>query len=203
MNPTDRVAEILTSSPIGNLHFTCGQQITPSLFSKVANALKLPHAGIKVVPVTALPADAKYDEKSNQLQLLAPYNDADYQQTQMRALVVHECVHAIADIQKLNLNRSSTEAAGFLAQTLYTMLRSSSHTIVTSAAAYGGDQQLANIFKKCRDIVTKYNLLNHSAVVSHNDVNDLKNIIHAIGVYNHQWFWDLLQFDGVKGVSKH
>ena len=95
---------------------------------------------------------AFYDGRDNTLMPQngnAPLNLAD------RALILHECTHAIADINELAVRSQDDEVAGFLAQLTYMLLSSPSPM---PAGTPRGASPVGNLVFALRTVIQKYNL---------------------------------------------
>jgi hypothetical protein len=172
------VIEILSAPPIDKVNFLCGVHVTPAHFQRVKNAIDRTIFVELARRADIEDADSKYNPKENKLYLAAPFNSTDYYHgVPTRALVIHEVVHAIVDIAKMSITQISTEAAAYLAQALYWV--TSGKTIPQDAAAYNGDVAMAAIFGKCKTLIDNYGLDRQFGIVSLNDLNDLRRLVHA------------------------
>jgi len=177
------VISVLSKPPIQRISFWCGMHVTPALFFDVKNAVENGKIKVIVVPANLLDdADGEYFPDKNTLAIADTVTSSDFDHgVRTRCLIVHETVHAIADMKKLTISQISSEAAGYLAAAVYRVL--SAQPIPSSESQYDYDEAMKNIWKKCDELIYKYGLQLGIGVVSTEDLNDLRNLIHKHSQY--------------------
>jgi len=138
---------------------------------------------IRVVPGTGSDA-AFYDGHKNIIITGAsrkPLSDGD------QAQILHECTHAIVDINKLDVEKLTEEVASYLAQATFTAIY-----YPTKFKLYSGPRVRARPFTNFTfaldDVVEKYNLHNtrgRGARISASDIWNLRTLLHQVPDYGH------------------
>ncbi|MCW5746527.1 MAG: hypothetical protein KIT36_10050 [Alphaproteobacteria bacterium] len=111
-----------------------------------------------------------------------------------RTNLVHECTHAISDINKCNVTRMTDEAAAYLAQIAYLLLLDPSITEPPIGLP------IDNMSRLCMKLIDKYRIGRTEglgAMISHDDVADLARLVHAIPDYANIRENEKLAADGV------
>lgn len=110
----DAFASTLNDPANAVINFQIGTiQVSPTRLSKVAGAIKAKKIKVEVGGTGSF--SATYEAARNTLTVASP----DVNSELTKALIVHEAVHAICDLEKMTYDAVDGEAAGYTAQALY------------------------------------------------------------------------------------
>ena len=181
---SEHCARIFTESPVDKIAFMFGPvHVSPDQFKKVATALR---AGR--ISVGDLPSDSEYGAEYNAVKgkhgpadrlNLKPLNEGEFTKTHVRALILHEGVHAIIDVNKCYITRLGGESAAFLAQTLYRLLRDGASYRQLAHSDPSGDRELAVIRLECLSVIRKLNLESTCGIVPASSQAAIAKAVHA------------------------
>lgn len=118
--------------------------------------------------------------------------DDDLEDSNTRSLIVHEAVHALADIRRLSgMTNAQSESAGFIAQALYRLKYRDGRTWTSQVA----------IFREALAVVTSLELdKNSNVTVQWADYAALREAIHEHPNYNSDAPGDS---SGATGIRQH
>jgi hypothetical protein len=113
----------------------------------------------------------------------------------MRALMLHECSHALVDLCRAVATTILTdEAAAYIVQLIY--LLDHGQTDLRRWASHNRGNPLANIFHKAIGIIDRFGLLRGSANLQFSQYNDLRLAVQRDPFYRRISSSDLTQADG-------
>jgi hypothetical protein len=122
MSPKQDVLEILSDPVLSKLNFFVGDvHIASRLYMKVGILIEEEDI---VVERGNEAGKAKYNMSGNRL-ITQPDPLSSHDQ---RGLIIHECTHAFIDIDQLRVSRLTSEAAAYLAQVTYLLLKNPAYT---------------------------------------------------------------------------
>jgi hypothetical protein len=113
---------------------------------------------------------------------------------EVRSNILHECTHAISDINYVKVTRMMDEAAAYLAQLAYVSLINPSYDKPPIGPP------LNNLVRQCMDLVAKYHLgesAGQGVQILQSDISDLAHAVHAIPDYHVIPENEMLAADGV------
>ena len=121
---------------------------------------------------------SKYYAQTNTLVTRAgdPPMDSD-----ARTNMLHECTHAIADINKVKVTRLTDEVAAYLAQITYLLLVDPSPVVLRGLP-------MTTVMLQGMDMVKKYHLgepAGHGAQILQSDITEYSNVIHTVSDYSY------------------
>jgi hypothetical protein len=170
MTPEQCFAAILTHSPIDRMDFWFSSvHVSYAQFRLIGDCLLFGNITVKESTSKERDgADMRY--KGKQFLIPPSFRQSNYAESRDKAVVVHEAVHGIIDVQKIKVTQMSGEGAGYVAQVLYRML---------SGAVFDKDQSdsIAGVFGKCREIITNAGLDRGPGVVPLDACNELRVMI--------------------------
>lgn len=100
---------------------------------------------------------------------------------EVRSNLLHECTHAISDINTVNVTRLMDEAAAYLAQMAYALL------LVPALPEPPIGPPLYNMMRQAMQLVKKYQLgrpAGYGAIIDPRDIANLAQAVHAIPDYH-------------------
>jgi hypothetical protein len=117
---TARILSILRSPAARRIDFTLGRwHINADAFESVAKAIELGEIDVVVGAAARAGVEAQYNNKSDFVRV--PNSGYGATVTQ-QAGILHECVHAVVDMQNISGQaESANEAAAYVAMMLYTL----------------------------------------------------------------------------------
>src|SRR5437588_4835437 len=181
------VLEVLGDAKLNWLRFSVGPiNVNAFEYEKVADLIA--SGAIKVVPWEK--NYSQYVPLSDTLMTRSGTLDL-----QGRTNIVHECTHAISDINEVNVTRLTDETAAYLAQMAYLLLLDPDQP----EPPYGGPP-VYNVMRQGMKLVKKYQLgqpTGQGATISHSDITEYGHMIHAVPDYS---FSESQKLD-VDGVS--
>jgi hypothetical protein len=183
MTAAQRLAKILTDPPVGSIDFTFGKIHVSSIeLSKVAKQLL--SGSLSVIDRTPQNGtNAEYDPHSKEFHVHG-ITDGDYSQTHTRALLVHESVHAVIQLNSWECTRLSGEVVGYVSQVLYGLLRDGEEYSRSARERTKTDSKRGAILEKCLTIIKRLNLQSACGVLSLKDGSELITLIHAHPSYH-------------------
>lgn len=191
----NHLAGILYEPAIYKINFWLGYlPVRGTELKKVATKLLKGDISIKINP--QLWEDAMYDPPNDTL-VVKKDGVGNYQSLQMKGLIVHECVHALVDLNKAkDTTKLTNEAAAFLAQTIYRV-----------AGPGGAQLQLRiggmnKIFQESYRMVIRYNMTNRSVRLPWNLYEPLRRVIYQHPKYSHYGWKELSTADGIISKSR-
>ncbi len=172
------VLAVLNDPRLNGMHFSVGAiTVSASEFRNVADYIKDDDIGV----VPGRETVAYYDGHLNTIETQAgnpPLNLAD------RAQLLHECTHAIVDINGWDVFRLNDEVAAYLAQLAYTWM--SEPRPFPSPVPPVGAGPLVRLMISVLQVVQQYNLHNSQgfgARISEFDIASLRNAVRAFPPY--------------------
>ena len=172
------VLAVLADPILARMNFSLGQVfVNVREYGKVAEYIR--DGDIGVTPGNG--ALAYYDGRLNTIETQRgnpPLNLAD------RAQVLHECTHAIVDINGADVLRQDDEVAGYLAQMLYMHLSNPKPFPVPRP----GVAPLGKLVFAINDVIVKYNLLQPEGLgvsISELDIWKLGTDVRRMPEYSH------------------
>jgi len=173
------VIKALNDPTLGKIDFSVGRiKVNAGEFRNVADCV---YAGdIKVTPGNE--SLAFYSNHLNELTTQRGNPPLDFTD---RAQLLHECTHAIVDINKLKVLRLHDEVAGYLTQMTYSMITSPS-PLVPPVLPAGAGSPLGRLSWTFKEVVLRYELHNtkgFGAVIDPKDIVRLVEVVHAFPDY--------------------
>lgn len=172
------VLAVLSDPRLETMHFSVGEiTVSADQYRDVADYIR--EDDIRVIP--GREPVAYYDGRLNTLETPAgdpPLNLAD------RAQVLHECTHAIVDINGLDVFILNDEVAAYLAQLTYMWI--SSPSPFPRPIPPVGTGPLMRLTISVAQVVQRYNLHNgqgFGARISEPDIVSLRRAVRAIPLY--------------------
>lgn len=177
----DEVLRVLRDEDLNKLSFSVGA-ITVDAEGYRNVAAYIAAKDIKVVPGTE--AIAFYDGHSNTITTPAGNPPLDAGGS---AQLLHECTHAIVDIDRLDVLRLDDEVAAYLAQLTYMRLKPPIHGFPPPipSARLGPTMRLMTAFA---NVIRRYSLHTKDgfgARISDLDIAGLRSVVHAHPEYRH------------------
>jgi len=172
---TSDVIQALNDPALGQINFSVGPiKVNAGEFRNVADCI---YAGdIKVTPGNE--ALAFYSGHDNELITQRGNPPLDFTD---RAQLLHECTHAIVDINKLKVLRLHDEVAGYLTQLTYSVILNPS-PLVPAVLPAGVGSPLGRLVWMCKEVVLRYDLhkpRGFGAVIDPKDILRLAEAVHA------------------------
>jgi len=172
------VLAVLNDPRLNNMHFSVGEiTVSADEYRNVADYIK--EDDVKVIP--GVESVAYYDGHLNTIETQAgnpPLNLAD------RAQVLHECTHALVDINGLDVFTLNDEVAAYLAQLTYTWI--SSPGPFPRPIPPANTAPLMRLMNSVAQVVQQYNLHNSKgfgARISELDIVNLRRAVRAFPPY--------------------
>ena len=163
---------------LSRINFSVGRiAVNAAEFRNVAEYVSA--GDIKVSPGTG--SVAYYDSHLNELTTQGGNPPLDFTD---RALLLHECTHAIVDINGLDIPRLHGEVAGYLTQ--FTFMVISSPSPLRPAVLPRQVSPMARLIWTFKRVVLDYDLHNargFGAVISDMDTMQLARAVHAVPQY--------------------
>ncbi len=195
MGAQEHFAEILTESAASRINFSLGGlHVNGAGLARIAEALR--QKGIRVYRYRQLPADvtAEYKIHENAL-LVREYSRALFSSISSKAVIVHECVHALIDLSRATATTHLTgEAAAYLAQVLY---RLNSGDQFREWARVNQGTPVGRIFYEALQIIDRFRLGTQGASLAARDYEGLRQAVHAHPRYRDVSPTDLHEADGI------
>jgi len=183
------VLEVVRDSRLHYLRFSVGPiNVNAEEYDNVADYIE--SGAISVVPGSSTTA-SKYDPPSDTFYTRKTDPPLNFE---VRSNILHECTHAISDINQVKVTRMMDEAAAYLAQLAYVSLINPSY----EKPAIG--LPMNNLVRQCMDLVAKYRLGEHAGQgvqILQSDISDLSHAVHAIPDYKIIPENEMLVADGV------
>ena len=172
---TSDVIKALNDPALGKINFSVGLiKVNAGEFRNVADCI---YAGdIKVT--SGNEALAFYSGHDNELITQRGDPPLDYTD---RAQLLHECTHAIVDINKLKVLRLHDEVAGYLTQLTYSVILNPS-PLVPAVLPAGEGSPLGRLVWMCKEVVLRYELhkpRGFGAVIDPKDILRLAEAVHT------------------------
>jgi hypothetical protein len=195
MGAQEHFAEIITDTGARRINFQLGGlSVTASGLARVAQALR--GRRITVYRYAGLPDDvtAEYKVERNAL-LVRAYSPDLFRSISSRAAIVHECVHALIDLNRATATTHLTgEAAAYLAQGLYRLLHGDRFR---EWARANRSEDVGRIFYEAIQLIDRFNLQTHSAALTWQDYTSLRDAVHRHPRYQDVSSTDLHGADGI------
>jgi hypothetical protein len=189
----DDVLAVLSDPLLNQMLFSVGAiTVSGNEYANLADYIK--DGDIQVSPGTE--AMAFYDAHANTIITQAgnpPLNLAD------RAQLLHECTHAVVDINELPVERLDNEVAAYLAQVTFMDISNPVPLPGPVHPPHRGSP-LGELVWSLQQVIQKYNLHNHQgfgASLSHLDIWKLKLDVHALPQYAQVGMHEKSVSDGV------
>jgi hypothetical protein len=171
----DDVLKALNDPALGRISFSVGQiKVNAEEFRKVSDCI---YAG----DITVTPGNetlAYYSSHLNELTTQRGNPPLDYTD---RAQLLHECTHAIVDINKWKVLRLQDEVAGYLTQMTYSMISDFS-PLVPPVLPPGAGSPLGRLVWTVKEVVLRYGLhqtKGFGAAISPQDIAKMVEVVHA------------------------
>jgi hypothetical protein len=178
----DDVLALLADPDLWRINFTVADiPVNAQEFRNVSDYFK--NEDIKVIPGKT-DGLAIYDREFNRLEAdpasSSPLDDSD------RALILHESVHAIVDIRGLQELSLEEEVAAYIAQLCFMQIKSPTPNH-PPAVKIPRNHPLALFNMTVLDVIDQYKLVSAKGLgarISHFDVYNLSQRLHAVGQYS-------------------
>ena len=174
----DDVLKALTDPRLNSMNFGVGPiVVNANAYLDVADYVR--DDDIHVVPGNE--SLAFYDGRLNTITTQAgnpPLNLAD------SAQLLHECTHAITDINNLDVLRLHDEAAGYIAQLTFMSIADTKPFTPRAAHTKLSPQQ--NMIFTVQELIQKYNLTSPGSItvqIDDRDIQNLAKVIHTMPDY--------------------
>ena len=185
----DDVLEVLDEPALHNIRFSVDPiQVNSVEYDKLYDYLE--SGAIDVVPTTE--NYSQYRPEENTLYTRDGNPPLDKQR---RSNLLHECTHAISDINRYDITRLTDEVAAYLAQLTYFMMLAQFDVDRPPAGP-----ALNNMTLVTMQLVDKYSLgrsRGYGAIIDQGDITDLARLIYAIPDYHFPNPGEKLHADGV------
>ena len=169
------VLQVLDDPKLHSIRFSVGPiQVNSVEYDKVSDYIE--SGAIEVVP-----GKAKYSKYIPQKDTLVTRNGNPPLDENVRSNLLHECTHAISDINKYDVTRLTDEAAAYIAQLTYALL------LRPSLPEPPIGLPLDNMMRQSMHLVNKYELgspAGYGAMIDQRDVADLARAVYAIPDYH-------------------
>ena len=169
------VLQVLDDPKLHSIRFSVGPiQVNSVEYDKVSDYIE--SGAIEVVP-----GKAKYSKYIPQKDTLVTRNGNPPLDENVRSNLLHECTHAISDINKYDVTRLTDEAAAYIAQLTYALL------LRPSLPEPPIGLPLDNMMRQSMHLVNKYELGSpggYGAMIDQRDVADLARAVYAIPDYH-------------------
>ena len=169
------VLQVLDDPKLHSIRFSVGPiQVNSVEYDKVSDYIE--SDAIEVVP-----GKAKVSKYIPQRDTLITRNGNPPLDENVRSNLLHECTHAISDINKCDVTRLTDEAAAYIAQLTYALL------LRPSLPEPPIGLPVDNMMRQCMHLVNKYELgspAGYGAMIDQRDVADLARLVYAIPDYH-------------------
>lgn len=182
------VLEVLNDWRLRKLRFSVGPvDINTFEYGQVADAMKAGAIAVK-------PGKGKISIYYPELSKLVTKGGDPPMNLNTRTNLLHECTHAISDVNELKITRLHDEAAAYLAQIAYLMLLDPDIDEPPIGPA------INNMMRQSMKLVAKYKLgepAGLGARIAQTDIESLARLVHAIPDYSDLGEKEMLNADGV------
>ena len=169
------VLQVLDDPKLHSIRFSVGPiQVNSVEYDKVSDYIE--SDAIEVVP-----GKAKLSKYIPQRDTLITRIGNPPLDENVRSNLLHECTHAISDINKCDVTRLTDEAAAYIAQLTYALL------LKPSLPEPPIGLPLDNMMRQCMHLVNRYELgspAGYGAMIDQGDVADLARLVYAIPDYH-------------------
>jgi len=131
--------------------------------------------------IDVVPGKAKFSRYIPQRDTFITRNSNPPLDESVRSSLVHECTHAISDINKYDVTRLTDEAAAYIAQLTYALL------LRPSLPEPPIGLPVDNMMRQSMHLVNKYELgspAGYGAMIDQRDIADLARAVYAIPDYH-------------------
>jgi hypothetical protein len=172
-----QVLSLLNDPDLAKIKFSVGPiVVTAAEFSNLADYFE--DDDIKVVP-GAQAHHAKYERDLKQLQVDAKVTSLPT--IEERALILHECVHAIVDVRGLRVPVLTDEVAAYTAQVMYIQIKDPGPHL--PAVKIPASRPLTAFIASVLDMIDQYKLMERAARISEFDIFALSLKLRAVPEY--------------------
>lgn len=169
------VLQVLDDPKLHSIRFSVGPiQVNSVEYDKVSDYIE--SGAIDVVP-----GKANYSKYIPQKDTLITRQGNPPLDENVRSNLLHECTHAISDINKYDVTRLTDEAAAYIAQLTYALI------LRPSLPEPPIGLPLDNMMRQSMHLVNKYELgspAGYGAMINQRDVADLARAVYAIPDYH-------------------
>jgi len=169
------VLQVLDDPKLRSIRFSVGPiQVNSVEYDKVSDYIE---AGA----IDVVPGKAKVSKYIPQRDTLITRNSNPPLDENVRSNLLHECTHAISDINKYDVTRLTDEAAAYIAQLTYALLLRPS----LPEPPIGLPED--NMMRQSMHLVNKYELGSpggYGAMIDQRDIADLARVVYAIPDYH-------------------
>ena len=169
------VLQVLDDPKLHSIRFSVGPiQVNSVEYDKVSDY-------IEADAIDVVPGKTKVSKYIPQRDTLITRNGSPPLDENVRSNLLHECTHAISDINKCDVTRLTDEAAAYIAQLTYALLLRPS----LPEPPIGLPED--NMMRQCMHLVNKYELgspAGYGAMIDQRDVADLARLVYAIPDYH-------------------
>ena len=187
------VLQVLGDPKLHFIRFSVGPiQVNAIEYDKVSDYIE---AGA----IDVVPGEAKFSKYIPQKDTLVTRNGNPPLNENARTNMLHECTHAIADINKCDVTRLTDETAAYLAQIAYLLL------LMPSLQEPPIGPPINNMMRQAMRVVNSYELgspAGYGATINQRDIADLAGAVYAIPDYHDIDPKEKLVADGVKLSDK-
>lgn len=199
---SEHCARIFTESPVDKINFIFGSvHVSPDQFKRIAEAVRNGWISVRDLPPHSESAAeynaVKTEDGPADSFSLKPLNEGDYATSHVRALLVHEAVHAIIDLNKSDISRLGGESAAFLAQTLYRLLRDGNR-YRQFAHSSSDIRETAAIRLECLSVIRKLGLENACGIIPADSQAAIIRVVHAHPKYRKYSLSEIHPADGLQ-----
>jgi hypothetical protein len=169
------VLQVLEDPKLHSIRFSVGPiQVNSIEYDKVSDYIEF--GAIEVVP-----GKADYSKYIPQKDTLVTRNSDPPLNENARTNLLHECTHAISDINQYEVTRLTDEAAAYLAQIAYLLI------LMPSLPEPPIGTRMNNMMRQAMRLVNSYQLgspAGYGATINDRDIADLARAIYAIPDYH-------------------
>src|SRR3984957_3146098 len=187
------VLQVLGDPKLHSIRFSVGTiQVNSIEYDKVSDYID---AGA----IDVVPGKATYSKYIPQKDTLVTRNGNPPLNEDARSNLLHECTHAIADINKCDVTRLADEAAAYLAQVAYLFL------LMPSLPEPPIGLPINNMMRQVMRLVNGYELgspAGYGATINQRDIADLARVIYGLPDYHDIDLKAKLIADGVELSDK-
>jgi hypothetical protein len=187
------VLQVLRDPKLHSIRFSVGPiQVNSVEYDKVSDYIE--SGGIDVVP-----GKGNVSRYIPQKDTLITRDSSPPLNENVRSNLLHECTHAIADINKCDVTRLTDEAAAYIAQITYLLL------LMPSLPEPPIGPPLNNMMRQAMRLVNSYELgspAGYGAIINQRDIADLARAVYAIPDYHDINPEEKLAADGVELSDK-
>ena len=182
------VLQVLGDPRLHSIRFSVGPiQVNSVEYDKVSDYIE--SGAIDIVP-----GKGKVSKYIPQKDTLITRESSPPLDENVRSNLLHECTHAVSDINKCDVTRMTDEAAAYIAQITYLLL------LMPSLPEPPIGLPLNNMMRQSMRLVNSYELgspAGYGAIIDQRDIADLAGLVHAIPDYHDINPEEKLAADGV------